>query len=156
MIIQNIKIKGNRIWLSKSLQDSFRGYFLDVELRKRNKKEKFFTRIIKDGRFVVPKEIRKNLELKNNEKLWIKIRRILSKKREKEFFKDNKIDVVINLSGLSEVAFALLLATLFSKTKSIFYFRGNPNPKGVGGLLFLSSQLQKRIKNISFLFLQFF
>lgn len=44
-----------------------------------------------------------------------------------KFCKKNKIEAIINLSGSASVAINLVLATVFTKTKNIFYFHGNPN-----------------------------
>lgn len=44
----------------------------------------------------------------------------------RKFLKKNKINLLINMSGSSEVAIGMFFATLLSKTKSIFYFQGNP------------------------------
>jgi len=138
MIIQDIKIKGNRIWLPKCLQNGFRGYFLEIELRKRNRKEKFFTRINKDGRFVIPKGIRENLELKNNEKLWIKIKKILSKKREEEFFKNNKIDVLAFIPPKTMSGFEILVVEKNRKLSIWYQAKGRPNQIEVNRFLPIS------------------
>jgi len=59
----------------------------------------------------------------------------------RKFCKERKIDLVINLTGQAEVALTLFIATAFTKTKSTFYFLGNP---------------KINLKNSFFLFSQFF
>lgn len=59
----------------------------------------------------------------------------------RKFLKENNIDLVINLTGEAEVAMALLISTIFSRTKNIFYFLGNP---------------KDNLKLSVFLFFQFF
>lgn len=44
-----------------------------------------------------------------------------------KFCKQNEIEAVVNLSGSSDVSISLCIATIFTKTKNIFYFHGNPN-----------------------------
>ncbi len=61
--------------------------------------------------------------------------------RLREFCKENKIDILINLTGNAEVALALFIATIFTKTKQIIYFLGDP---------------KLSFKNHFFLFSQFF
>ena len=40
----------------------------------------------------------------------------------RRFCRKNKIDLVVNYTGQAEVSMTLFLATVFSRTKSIFYF----------------------------------
>jgi glycosyltransferase involved in cell wall biosynthesis len=59
----------------------------------------------------------------------------------RKFLKENEIDLLINLTGVAEVAVTMFLATVFTRTKNIFYFLGNP---------------RINLKNSFFLFSQFF
>jgi len=59
----------------------------------------------------------------------------------RKFYKENEIDVVINLSGMANIALNLALSTMFTKTKNIFYLSGNPKFYG---------------KDLVFFFTQFF
>jgi AbrB family looped-hinge helix DNA binding protein len=138
MIIKNIKIKSNRIWLPKSLQSTFRSHFLEVELRKQNKKQKFFTRITKDGRFVIPKEIRESLELKNNDKLWIKIRIILNNKFKRDFFQDDKVDVLAFVPAETMSGFDILTLEKNRKLSIWYSTKGRPNEIEVNRFLPIS------------------
>jgi len=127
MIIKNIEIKGNRIWLPKNFQDTFRSYFLEIELKKQNKKQKFFTKITKDGRFVIPKEIRENLELKKNEKLCLKIRPILNNKFNRDFFQNDKIDVLAFIPVKTMSGFDILTVERKKKLYIWYSTKGRPN-----------------------------
>jgi len=44
----------------------------------------------------------------------------------RRFLKKNKIDLIVNMSGSSEVALAMFFATFLTDTKEIFYVQGNP------------------------------
>lgn len=59
----------------------------------------------------------------------------------RKFLKENDITLVTNLTGQAEVAWTLFVATIFTKTKRVFYFLGNP---------------KINLKNCFFLFSQFF
>jgi len=59
----------------------------------------------------------------------------------RKFLKENKIELLINLTGAGEIAISMFIATVFTKTKSIFYFLGNP---------------KANLMNSCFLFFQFF
>jgi glycosyltransferase involved in cell wall biosynthesis len=75
----------------------------------------------------------------------------------RRFCRKNKIDVIMNLSGLSEMAFSTVFSSLLTNQKIIFQFTTNLNPKYQKGLGFLFLKyFHKRLKNYSFLFWQFF
>lgn len=57
----------------------------------------------------------------------------------RRFCRKNKIDVLLNLSGIIEVTYALILATIFTKVKCIYYWWSDP---------------QINLKNATFLLLQ--
>jgi glycosyltransferase involved in cell wall biosynthesis len=59
----------------------------------------------------------------------------------RKFLKENEINLVTNLTGQAEVALTLFIATIFTKTKRVFYVLGNP---------------KINLKNCFFLFSQFF
>ncbi len=59
----------------------------------------------------------------------------------RKFLKENNIDLITNLTGQAEVAFALFVSTIFTRTKRVFYILGNP---------------KINLKNCFFLFTQFF
>ncbi|VVB82608.1 D-inositol-3-phosphate glycosyltransferase [uncultured archaeon] len=67
--------------------------------------------------------------------------KIMALKELRKFCKENQIDFLITLTDSSEVALTVIYATLFTKTKVIFYFQGSPT---------------LQLKNWLFLFYQFF
>jgi glycosyltransferase involved in cell wall biosynthesis len=64
--------------------------------------------------------------LKRTNKIVLTGSKFLAPIKLRRFLKEKKIDVIMNLSGSSEVALATGFATLFLKTKNIFCFNGYP------------------------------
>jgi len=87
------------------------------------------------------KDVENKIKPKRTEMIEVSASKIIIPFKLRKFCKDNKIDILVNLSGRAGVSFALLIASLFTKIKRIFYFLGNPDVN---------------IKNSSFLISQFF
>ncbi len=61
----------------------------------------------------------------------------------RKFCKKNNIDVLTNVSGGSSVGFTLILTTIFTKTKNLFYGHGNPKFKAIFTQFFLQLFLNR-------------
>jgi len=85
-------------------------------------------------------KIEKKYQLKRTKLIELLGNKFIAPIKLRKFCKENKIDLLVNLSGSSEVAIAMFFSTVFTKTKQVFYFMGNP----------------KASKNWFFLFYQFF
>lgn len=79
----------------------------------------------------------------------------------RKFLKEKDIDLVINLTGEAEVALIFFISTLFSKTKNILYFLGNPKNDlrmsfflffqfFTSGILFICKEISDKFKKFLF------
>ncbi len=92
--IDDIKVRGNRIWLPKEIQKKIKGNFFEVKIRKSKRNSNFITILTKDGRFVIPKNIREFLKLELNDIVNAQIMEIKNKKRKIAFFKNGRFDML--------------------------------------------------------------
>ena len=99
--------------------------------------EKIFPKNIEMYLFCKEKQKQK-FHLKRTKVVGYKTSKFFSAFELRKFCIQNKIDLVVNLSGRGPMAVALLLATLGTKTKSIFYFHGNPRVHPKNLIFFLS------------------
>jgi len=77
--------------------------------------------------FVVSlKEVDKKYKLKRSKIFSLSYNKIKSPFRLRKFCKDNKIDLLTNLRGTGRAVFGFVIASIFTKTKTIFYVVGNP------------------------------
>jgi len=94
---------------------------------------------------ILPKNIKLFLFCKGGDKNKFKVKR--TKKinyfnnklsiilRLRKFCKENRIDILTNLSGSTKIATTLVLATFLTKTKNIYYNHGNPPFSSYLGLI---------------------
>lgn len=74
----------------------------------------------------------------------------------RKFCQEKKIDVLTNLGGTYKMALVFFLATLFTKTKNLFYIRSDLFSKKRNGLFFTISKTIDDLFQSSFFFFQFF
>src|SRR3989344_7453267 len=80
--------------------------------------------------FVVSlKEIDEKYKLKRTKMFSLSYDRLKAPFRLRKFCKENRIDLLTNLRGTGRATFVFVIATTFTKTKSLFYVVGNPNFK---------------------------
>jgi len=72
------------------------------------------------------KEVDKKYKLKRSKIFSLGYDKIKAPFRLRKFCKENKIDLLTNLRGTGKALFGFVIATSFSKTKSLFYVVGNP------------------------------
>ena len=121
-----INIRGNRIWLPKRMQIKLSDSFIEIELKEGNKKQGFLTKLTKDGRFVIPKDIRNYLKLKFNDEIQIRVKKILNKKRGKRFTKNNKFDMLSFIPVKTMSGFDILVLEEENKLQLWYSTKGRP------------------------------
>ena len=119
----------------------FLGHYDPARQTAMNYYEKVFPKNIKLFIFCASKFDKEKYPLKRTEVFEFLDKKHIIPFKLRKFLSENKINLVINLTGQAEVALTLFIATIFTKTKRVFYFLGNP---------------KVNLKNCFFLFSQFF
>lgn len=85
-----VNVKGNRIWLPKTIQNEISNKFIRIHIENIS----FITKLTKDGRFVIPEYIRNRLNIYNNRMYDIKVELLESLEKPKKFLKGEYIDLL--------------------------------------------------------------
>ncbi len=115
-----VNIKNNRIWLPKSIQKTIGNQFIEIKIGDIC----FITKLTKEGRFFIPKELRWNIL---NEPTKIQFSILKNIYRPKKFILNNKIDVLSFIPEKILSGFDILALEEENKIKLWYSTKGRPN-----------------------------
>lgn len=115
-----VNIRNNRIWLPKNIQKIIRERFIEIRI----KNVVFVTKLTKDGRFFIPKRLRKNI---SNKPSKIKILVLKNLERPKKFTLNGKIDVLAFVPQKTLSGFEILALEEKNKLRLWYSTKGRPN-----------------------------
>jgi len=120
----SVNVKGNRIWLPRDVQSRITNIFIRVHIERLS----FITKINKDGRLVIPKEILFGLNIINNSHHNVKIEILQSLDKPENFLKDGYVDLLFFVSRKTLSGFdVLVLEEANNKLRLWYSTKGRPN-----------------------------
>ncbi len=118
-----VKIKRGRVWLPNTKK--YRNKFVEIFVKYKNKKTSFFAIIPKDGRFYVPRKIRKDLKIKDSVRIE-KIKQIKNQKRTTNLWKNNRIDLLSIIPEQTMSGYEILVRNNKNKLCCWYCTQGRP------------------------------
>ncbi|MBN1896760.1 MAG: hypothetical protein JW789_03485 [Candidatus Aenigmarchaeota archaeon] len=122
-----LKIKNHRLWLPKEIQKNIGKEFIEITIRKDGTNEKFLTKLTNDGRFFIPKEIRKKMDLKHDDNVDVSVEMIRNLQRSVSHLKGKKFDMLSFIPKKTMSDFDIHVNADNGRLKLWYSTKGRPN-----------------------------